>query len=95
MVELVFEDPPEYRAPQGREPNDIYKNRDREEIVARLADHPNRWAVVSWHRSRARANAVSKGLRSKHRGYEFRAANRAGEGVVYGRCVRQDVNLGK
>lgn len=100
MVELQFEDPPEYRPPAGRLPQDTKKNAGRAELVAALQDHPNRWAIVSRHQSRNRANQVAGDLRRRHqpRGsshYEFRAARKPdGQGVVYGRWVETDVNLG-
>lgn len=100
MVELQFEDPPEYRPPAGRVPQDTKKNASRDQLVALLKSHPNRWAVVSRHLSRNRANQVAGDLRRRHplRGdayYEFRAARKPdGQGVVYGRWVVADVNLG-
>lgn len=98
MVQLLFEDPPEYRPNADRRPFDTQKNKHRDELVKLLKEHPNRWAVISKHVSRNRANQVAADLRKRNpppSGYEFRAATKDGRaGVVYGRYAVPDVNLG-
>jgi len=91
MVDLVFEDPPEY----WPDADSVRKNAGREQIVAELVHHPGRWVVVSRHVSRPRASQVARNLRRQNPPpYEFRAsANRAGEGVVYGRYSAPDANI--
>lgn len=87
MVSIRFEDPPEPTAPPVvLEPSDLVKNRDRDQIIAALPDHPGQWAVVSRHRSRPAAAKIARLLRARHPHLEFRCAGLAGEGVVYGRC---------
>lgn len=95
MVELVFEDPPEYVPTVTADAFDIKKNEFREDIIAELRHHPARWAVVSRHASRNRAAQVSYVLRARHpENYEFRVAKKEdGEGVVYGRYSGPDVNI--
>jgi hypothetical protein len=88
MVSIRFEDPPD---PAGHitvlDPEDLVKNRDREDIIAALADYPDRWAVVSQHRSRPAAAKVARLLRLRHPAVEFRTVTaNGGGGVVYGRC---------
>lgn len=95
MVELVFEDPPEYRPREHRNQYDVRRNADREQVVAELRRHPGRWAIVSRHASRSRASQVARVLRGRHPApYEFRPArNQQGEGVVYGRYAASDANI--
>lgn len=95
MVELVFEDPPEYVPTVTSDAFDIKKNEDREAIIAALVHHPRRWAVVSRHASRNRAAQVSYVLRARHpEHYEFRVSKKeGGEGVVYGRYLGVDANM--
>lgn len=95
MVELVFEDPPEYRPRELRGQYDVHRNADRGQIVTELQHHPGRWAVVSRHASRNRASQVARLLRGRHPApYEFRPArNQQGEGVVYGRYAAPDANI--
>lgn len=90
MVYIRFEDPPEpaVRA-VSLDPSDMVKNRNREEIIGQLDDHPGRWAVVSEHRSRPAAAKVARLLRLRHPSFEFRTAVRDGAGVVYGRSPSQ------
>jgi len=95
MVQLVFEDPPEYVPTVSSDAFDIKKNENREMIVAALVHHPHRWAVVSRHASRNRAAQVSYILRARHPElYEFRVCRKpTGEGVVYGRYLGTDANM--
>lgn len=95
MVEIVFEDPPEYVPTASPDAFDIRKNEDREKIVEALRGHPNRWAVVSRHNSRNRAAQVSYVLRARHpEDFEFRVAKKdTGEGVVYGRFLGDNANI--
>lgn len=91
MFTLEFEDPPDRSAKR-------YNNRtnaDRHRIVAALAEYPDRWAVVSRHLSRNRAAQVARVLRDRYsdKGYEFRPAERDGQGVVYGRYDPANVKL--
>ncbi len=99
MVQLRFEDPPEPVSMAGRAPFDTQKNKDRDDLLKLLLQHPNRWAIVSEHLSRNRANKVASDLKKRHPAlsgcrYEFRAATKGGQaGVVYGRYISPDVNL--
>lgn len=94
MVDLRFEDPPEYREPRVLTLYDARKNSDRRALVEALTGHPDRWAVVSVHLSRNRAAQVARLLRSRHPSHEFRASrSEEGGGVVYGRYVIPDANI--
>lgn len=95
MVEIVFENPPEYVPVVTTDAFDIRKNGDREEIIAQLVLYPGCWAIVSRHASRNRAAQVSYVLRARHPElYEFRVTKKdTGEGVVYGRYVGPDVSM--
>lgn len=99
MVQLHFEDPPEYRFADNGNSLAVEKNADRDAMVALLPGYPNRWAIVSRHVSRIRANQVAARLRLRHNPsggsgeFEFCARTRGQEGVVYGRYVAPDVNL--
>lgn len=87
MVSIRFEDPPEPAGTQILlEPEDLVKNRDRDQIIAQLPQHPGRWARVSEHRSRPAAAKVARLLRARHPDIEFRTARDGARGVVYGRC---------
>jgi hypothetical protein len=88
MVELVFRDPPDPPVPVSRTLTlqDFLKNQDRSERIAVLAQHPDRWAVISEHLSRSSAYKAARVLTPRHPGYEFVARmDPDGRGVVYGR----------
>ena len=94
MLIIHFEEPPE-RTSDFRYDN--RKNADRDEILVALRNlHPDRWAVVSYHNSRARAAHTARDLRQRYPdGYEFRAATSPSSGeVVYGRYMPGKVKLG-
>jgi len=92
MSRIHFEDPPEHDP--GRR-YDNQQNQDREQILRALrATAPGRWAIVSYHRSRARSAQVARELRGRHPDFEFRSGRSPQWGeVVYGRHMAANVKL--
>lgn len=88
MAELEFRDPPVPSSqvrPLTRD--DLLRNADRNELIAKLVEHPDQWAIVSRHLSQSAAHKTAGLLRRRNvSGYQFAARTEPdGTAIIYAR----------